>query len=144
MAARDTLSPDEVRNNYQYKVTRRIVMDKFPWITDITLQDNELNDYNLIFVNIFVDIKKFMETYDVKPMSYLRGYKGRIYNSSSLSTTFDMTYEDGRDIADDVEKVMEDVGKTTALPQELKLPTSRRLTPGIYHTPIPENISELI
>lgn len=144
MAAKVELSPDEVRNNYQYKVTRRIVMDKFPWITDFALQDNELNDYNLIFVNIFVDLNKFMEMYDVKPMSYLRGYRGRVYNSSSLSTAFDMSYEDGRDIADDVEKVMEDVGKTSALPQELKLPTSRRLTPGIYHIPVPENISELI
>ena len=144
MAAKVELSPDEVRNNYQYKVTRRIVMDKFPWITDFALQDNELNDYNLIFVNIFVDLNKFMETFDVKPMSYLRGYRGRVYNSSSLSTAFDMSYEDGKDIADDVEKVMEDVGKTSALPQELKLPTSRRLTPGIYHIPVPENISELI
>jgi hypothetical protein len=143
MSNRIPVTREEVLNNYEYKVTKRIVMDKFPWITDITIYDEEedINKYGLIFLLIHYDLKKFIETYDQPPAFYLTTYVDKNYTASHISTGFrDMEYEEGRDIEKDIDKLMNDVRNTPAIPDELKLPKGRRLTPGGYTTKVPPDI----
>jgi len=134
------VTPEEVKNNYEFKVIRRILMDKYKWITDVTVDERDLNNYNLIFAQIHVDLDKFVKETGAQPARWLRSFRGNDYTSSFISTPFqNLEYEDGKVIQDEMDNIMEKVKKTPAIPDELKLPRGRRLTPGQIIIPIPQD-----
>lgn len=134
------LTPEQVTNNYEFKVIKRMIMDKYKWVTDVTVDGNNINDYNLIFIQIHVDLDKFIQETDSKPARWVRSFKGRDYTTSFISTPFEnLQYEDGKIIQDEMDDLMIQVKKTPAIPDELKLPRGRRLTPGQFIIPIPQD-----
>ena len=138
-----SLTPEQVKNNYEFKVVRRIVMDKYKWIKDVTIDEDELNKYNLIFLNIHVDLDKYIEQNNAVPVRFLRSFKGETYNSSFISTAFeDMDYYDGKQLQDELDDMMMQVRKTAAIPPELKLPQGRRFTPGQYIIHVPQDVNK--
>lgn len=139
------MTPEEVKNNYEFKVVRRILMDKYNWITDVTVDERDLNNYNLIFLEIHVDLHKFVQATDATPARWLRSFKGDKYTSSFLSTGFqNLEYEEAKVIQDEMDDLMVQVRNTAAIPPELKLPRGRRFTPGQIIIPIPEDIDNYI
>lgn len=137
------LTKEQVINTYEWKIVDRIIKQEFPWITNMDVDENHLNDYNAIFVTIGVDPKIFSEMYDVK-LSYL-GEIGFLKNkkNSFLMLMFDITYERGKEITDDINKVFNSVHFTKALPEDMKLPNNRMLSVGdyvfVYNSEYPEN-----
>ena len=52
MASDFPLTYEELLDNYEFKVGRRILIREYPWIKDVILKDPEdVNKYNLIFVD---------------------------------------------------------------------------------------------
>ena len=138
------ITPEEVKNNYEFKVVRRILMDKYKWITDISVDEKDLNNYNLIFLQIHVDLDKFVKDTGAEPARWLRSFRGQDYTSSFISTPFqNLEYEEGRVIQDDMDDMMDKVRKTPAIPDELKLPRGRRFTPGQIIIPIPQDFDNI-
>lgn len=136
MAATHPMTLEELQNNYEYKVARRLAMKEYKWIIDIAPppDDEELNKYNIIFLICTIDTQKFMEEYECDMMGYVKHYlsKGEQYSSPYLGLIFNISAEEGNEIHDDVVRDMQLVGETTAFPRELKIPNYRKLNISSY------------
>jgi len=135
MYDRTPMTPEQLRNNYQYKVVRRAIMEKFPWITDIMFDENDLNQYYTIFLDFVVDPDKVKELTDLSFARYVanRIDEGYYYKALYPSLLFDLSYEQGRDaIIKPIEDLMDEIHKSPALPDELKLPGKRLFKPSSF------------
>jgi len=141
MAVKQPITREELENNYEYKVTKRMVMREYPWILDIIPPSNEkINEYNLIFLDLVIDpylLQKEMGW----PIIYwvikqtIWGDDKHLYRTPYLSALFNIDYREGQDAQDDIEHTMNQVSKSPAIPQDLKLPSTRTLTVGSYLVP---------
>ena len=130
------LTYEDVVNSYEYKVMSRLLKNEYPWIEKFDIDSKSINEYNLIFLNVKIDYKLFMETYDVelKPYPKIVLEQGDVYDAPFLNLIF--TFDD-RDIAPgikfNIEKLANSVKKSPALPKELKLPESRHFAIGTFY-----------
>jgi hypothetical protein len=132
MAIEHPMTPEEVKNNYEFKVTKRALLNELKWIKDVRLVESDLVIYNTIFIDIVIDPILLANQFDwiinrwVKPN----------YRSSSPSLIFDISYEEGeKKVTDSILKILNDAHGSKAIPQELKLPSSRPIHVGDYSTP---------
>ena len=127
------LTTEEVYNSYEYSVAKRLLKQKFPFIIDMKLDEDDINRYGLIFLDIEIDLKKFMEIYpEARPTSFL---KYRLQTNSSGFFPFINIIFDGesfKKISDDIDKVLTRLHNSPALPDELRLPIDRRLAPSAF------------
>lgn len=128
------ITPDELRSNYQYKVSVRILKQQFPWIKEISFKDDEVNKYGLIFLDILMDPDILSEETGWQLTSYAKYDVDKYgdYKSPYLSTVMQVTYEQAKEVTEQMEKVLDSVDKSPAIPQDLKLPTGRRLAIGSF------------
>jgi hypothetical protein len=135
MSVRNPMTPEELRNNYEYKVVRRGLMKEFPWITDVFFNEDEINDYNLIFLEIVVDLKKMEEYFGWGIAPYLKDRieRGEKYRAIFPSLILNVSYEEGKSkVTDLIEDMMDAIHKSPALPDELKLPDGRMFRVSAY------------
>lgn len=135
MSARIPMTPEQLRNNYEYKVVRRAIMKEFPWIVDVTFNEDEINVYSIIFLEFVVDRDKLKELTDLSFAPYLanRIDKGYYYKALFPSLIFDLSYEQGREaIIIPMEDLMREIHKSPALPDELKIPSGRSFSPSSF------------
>ena len=131
---KDYLTPEQVYNNYEYKVARKLLMGKFPFVTDIRLDNPEqLNEYGLVFIVLVLDVAKVFEYYEgCKPSGLIDWYyrRGEV-NIPYLSLLVDNECEDDvRDTTREMDNMLESLHKSPAIPEELKLPRNRRFAVG--------------
>ncbi len=56
MPAENQITYEELMDNYEFKVSKKMLMREYPWIKDVTYKNPEdINKYNLIFIDIVVD-----------------------------------------------------------------------------------------
>ena len=124
------LTLEEVLNSYELSIAKRLLRQKFPWVQDIHISErNDINEYGLIFTNIDVDGEKFLQAYPeatIYPYQYNYFRQGQIPTHSFLNIFFDDV--DTRDIENDIDEIFKKVHKSPAIPDELKLPSDRRLS----------------
>ena len=139
------ITPDELRSNYQYKVSARILKQQFPWIKEITFRPDEVNKYGLIFLDITMDPNILSEETGWQLTSYAKHDLDRYgdYKSPYLSTTMDITYEQSKEVTNQMEKVLDSVDKSPAIPRDLKLPEGRKLAIGTYIITQPPKIQDI-
>ena len=137
MAAKVSLTPQELYDNYEYKVTVKALKREYPWILNIGLEEDKLNDYNLIFIDVYYDPYKIKEEFgwDLARWVISDIENGREFSAPYLSTGFECTYEDAREVQDEVDDTMKAIHKSPAMPQDLKLPGDRRITVGRWIVP---------
>ena len=130
------MTPEELQNNYEYKVVRRALMREYPWIKDVTFDPEELDQYNLIFLNLIVDPAKMGEPYGWEMNSWVkRAYEeGQRYSGNYPTLLFkDVTYEVGRDeINDPINRMFEEIHSSPALPEDMRLPRGRTFQVGSF------------
>jgi len=129
---------EELIDNYEFKVGRRILIREYPWIKDVVVKTPEdVNRYNLIFVDIIIDPFELAQEKGWRLASYVvRSIeRGDDFWSPYLSTYYT---GEGRDEAMDLvrgmEKTLEDLHKSPAIPQEMRLPGHRKLNIGSWYT----------
>ena len=147
------VTPTEVENNYEFKLMKKVLRQEYPWVLDVLVpKDEDINKYNLIFLPIVIDpfilqkevglpIEAWIKRY-LTDERYKQTYRQYAYVSSYISTMFNGDREITREIQDEVEKVMRSVGKSAAIPEDLKLRKGRAFSPGEYIIPemdIPED-----
>lgn len=122
------MTPEQLENNYEYKVVKRALMREYPWIKDVTFTPNELDQYNLIFLNLIVDPIQMRDTYGYgfNPWVVSRIERGENYRGNYPSLLFDVSYEQGKDdIIDPLNKMIEQIHKSPAIPEDMRLPKGR-------------------
>ena len=110
-------------------------MREYPWIKDVTFYPEELDQYNLIFLNLIVDPAKMGEQYGWEMNTWVkRAYEeGQRYSGNYPSLLFNVTYEVGRDtIGDHMEDTLRQIHSSPALPEDMRLPRGRQFQVGSY------------
>jgi hypothetical protein len=132
----DLLTIDQLYDNYEYKVTKRVILNDFPWIKDMTVDANNINQYNLIFVTLHINPFELSDIIGYPVYKWALGdiEKGETFSSSYISSVMNMTYEQAKPITDQIEDVFTSVHKSKAIPKELRLPEARRFSIGDFKT----------
>jgi len=143
------LTHEEVYNSYEYSIAKRLLKQKFPYIIDMKLDTDDINRYGLVFLDIEIDLKKFMDLHPQVRLTPWMKYKLQT-NSSGLYPFINLIFDGGgiKDVSDDMDSVLTKLHFSPALPDELRLPKDRRLSPSAFTvTPSlqdPELISSIV
>ena len=138
MAVRNVMTPDELRNNYEFKVVRKALMNENKWIKDVVINDDEVNLYNVIFLELIVDPIQMANEYERPFLPWVAKDldSGKGYRATYPSLLLDMSYEDGDNlITSPMNDLMEEIHKSPALPVELRLPEGRTFHVGVFVAP---------
>jgi len=138
MASDHPLTYEELIDNYEFKVARRILIREYPWIKDVFIRNpDDVNKYNLIFIDIMFNPFELGEEKGWRIPGYIIrtvGYSNDFW-SPYLSTYYTGEgRDDVRDLVTSIEKMLEDLHKSAAIPQEMRLPGSRKLNIGSWYT----------
>jgi hypothetical protein len=97
------------------------------------LDTDDINRYGLVFLDIEIDLKKFMDLHpEVRITPFV---KYRIQTNSSGFYPFINLMFDGegiKNIPDDMDRILTRLHNSPALPDELRLPKDRRLSPSAF------------
>ena len=129
------ITPEELSNNYEFKVVKRALMKEFPWIKDVTFNDDELDKYNLIFLNFIVDPIEMSQPYGWVMMPWVqRAYdNGLRYQGNYVSMLFDVDHDTGKQtLSNHMEDMLRQIHESPALPEDLRLPKGRGFTVGAF------------
>ena len=124
---------DQLYDNYQYKVIKKALMREYPWIKDVWVNEDDLNKYNLIFLNIEIDPVMLGEERGWTMAPWIKtAYKnGKNYNSMYISLFYDNDNVDNtRVLQNELSVLANSVGKSPAFPKDLLLPGNRTFTIG--------------
>ena len=136
MASENPITYDELLDNYEFKVGKRILTREYPWIKDVYMRNpDDVNKYNLIFMDIIFDPFQLAEQEGWRMASYVvRSIeRGDDFWSPYLSTFYSSHPDDARALVQKIDKSLEDLHKSPAIPQDLKLPATRKLNVGSFH-----------
>jgi hypothetical protein len=119
-------SKEEIEDNYEFKVMKRLIKKEFPFIMDMALTNN-WTDYNsLFFVDLTLSPSLLMEYLDIpntpKATRYLRAFKT---STPYLTMLFPSEYNEGDRILNlgkNMQLVMDKVHKSPSLPDDMRLP----------------------
>ena len=127
---------DELYDNYQYKVIKKALMREYPWIKDVWVKEDELDKYNLIFLNIEIDPLMLGEErgWTVTPWVEKAYESGKNYNGMYISLFYDNVDRDNtRGLQNELGDLANSVGKSPAFPKDLLLPGNRTFSIGDIH-----------
>ena len=127
------MTKEEIENNYEFKLAMKMLKHEFPWIVGYKIPDN-VNDYNLIFVDIIVDPVKVKEEYDWDLLNFAKSglQRGEEFTSPYISSLFNVEYREGQEVVDDMERLTRSIRKSPAFPKELSLPNDRNIGFGSF------------
>lgn len=138
MPSDNPITYEEFLDNYEFKVAKRILLREYPWIKDVRyIHPDDINKWNLIFVDIFINPFELSELKGWTVANYVTSSveRGEEFWSPYLTTFFTKSIgEEGREMVTEMEKTLEDIHKSSAIPQEMKLPGHRKLNIGSWHT----------
>jgi len=128
------MTPEQLINNYQFKVVKRILLMEFPWMKDVSFYDDELNQYNLIFLNFIIDPIELGEEHG---WEFNRWTKHVIennmkYRARYLALIYDISLEEGKVLSDKIERLLDEINNSSYIPTDLRLPAGRRFSLGHY------------
>jgi hypothetical protein len=128
-------TPEELYDNYTFKLIKRALMREFPYIKNVFVGDFDLGRFNTIFLNFDFDPTIWGEMYDDPMKSWLKDFvdKGGYVDLSYPITATDMKYEEYQPIRKSIEKVISQVVNSDAVPRELKIQGDRPVAVGTWH-----------
>ena len=152
------MTTEELENNYEFKVIKRALKQDFPFIIDIVVNDEAINKFTLgMYAELIIDPYMIGQMYGLTVWSPVtRDLKeGRDYWSPYLSTLFVthnpgdfVTHKDAMSVTSPIhrlmDKMMEGIHMSRALPDEYKLP--KKLLVGSFRaTPssLPPDITSI-
>ena len=113
-------------------------MNENKWVKDVTFNDDDVNRYSLIFLDIIVDPIQMANEYEKPFLSWVGRSidNGEGYKATYPSLLLDIPYEEGDNlITSPMNQMMEDIHKSPALPVELRLPEGRSFHIGSFIAP---------
>jgi len=129
------MTPEQLENNYEYKVMKRALMKEYPWIKGVTFNPDELEKYNLIFLDLIVDPIQMGEYYgyEFNPWIVGRLNRGEYYSGNFPSLIFDIKYEQAKsEVSNPIDNTLTQIHNSPALPEDMRLPKGRSFQVGAY------------
>jgi len=122
-----SISKEELFQNYEWKIIKKIILQEFPWIIDLDVDPSNLEIYSTIFVDLIIDPFVFSDTYNVKIKNYVLDQieKGEKVDELYLSLIFNISEELESEIFDKIYKLVFLVVNSKSLPDELRFSTFR-------------------
>lgn len=119
------MTPEELSENYQFNVAKKLLMKKYPWVKDVKFNSEELNDYSLIFLTLSIDPWELARKESAEVSSLLRRNFSWMRTASFLNIFFagDMKY-----IENEIQKTLDSIHNSPALPKEMRLPQGRKFS----------------
>jgi hypothetical protein len=126
---------EELYDNYEFKVVKRAIMKEFPWITDVTVTQDNLDRYSTIFLDFEVDLPRLLETYEWEPYrSAQRAWdENKYFHSMHLSLLGNISFEEAKPVANEIERLYKSISQSPALPKDLRLKSGRRFSIGDFY-----------
>lgn len=119
------MTKEELENNYTYKVVSRVLKRQFPFITDISVSDEDLSKYKRsIFLNISVNPFVLGQMFGVRVANYVirELERGETYQSIYLSIMFGGSARDEmHDLQDLMGKVIKTTTQSSSIPHEMRV-----------------------
>ena len=145
MANHIHLSPEELYSNYEYKVTVKALKREFPFIKDVRIDEQQINKYGLIFIELYIDPYQMAKIYNLTPSQYIMSsiMKGEDYFNGPVFTPtiyFKEGLEQINPITDAIDRLVKDVHNSNAIPSTMKMYHGRALSVGGYVV-IPEFVT---
>ena len=127
---------DELLNNYEFKIAKKMLMREYPWIKDVKIKEDEINKWNLIFLDVTIDPFELGRQYDWTVMPYVKRniMDDGEYWSPYLSTFYsNASFLDAKPLQEEIDKALESIHTSPALPTELRLPENRKFNTGRWY-----------
>ena len=119
------MTREELENNYTYKVVCRVLKRQFPFITDISVGDEDLTKYKRsIFLNISVNPFVLGQMFGVRVASYVtRALEhGETYQSIYLSIMFGgPASNEMHELQELMRKVVKNTTQSSSIPHEMRV-----------------------
>ena len=137
----------EVESSPMFKIIKRAIMRKYPWIKDIYAGDEEdMKKYSsMLFLDADIDAQQLadekgwtMEQWaspDKQRRAYNRNYFDTVYLSILFTNPFD---EEARALQSDIDDEMKRIQKSNAIPSDIKISKTLGLSRFRYNFPPPQ------
>ena len=129
MANHINMTPEELYDNYEYKVTVKALKREFPFIKDVRVREDQINKYGLIFLEIVIDPFEMAQTYGYNVSNWVKNElrRGQTHSSIAPSVFFDEPYSEVIKVGDMIGDLMTNIHNSNAIPDTMKLPRGRQL-----------------
>ena len=119
------MTREELENNYTYKVVTRVLKKQFPFITDISVSDEDLSKYKRsIFLNISINPFMIGQMFGVKVANYVTNAleRGETYQTIYLSIMFGGSARDEMyELQELIGKVIKNTTESSSIPHEMRV-----------------------
>jgi hypothetical protein len=138
------MTPEELYDNYEYKVTVKALKREFPFIKDVRIDEDKINQYGLIFIVLYIDPYQMAKIYNLTPSPYIISsiMKGEDYFNGPVVTPsiYFEGYTKMSPITNAIDTLIDEVHDSKAIPTTMKMPPGRKLAVGGYVV-IPEFVT---
>ena len=137
---------EEVESSPMFKIIKRAIMRKYPWIKDIYAGDEEdlIKYSSMLFLDADIDAQQLADekgwtleswaTPDAQRRTYNRDYFDTVYLSVLFTKPF---YEESRELQNDIDGEMKRIQKSDAIPSDIKINKTLGLSRFRYNFPPP-------
>ena len=137
---------EEVESSPMFKIVKKAIMRKYPWIKDIYAGDEEdLTKYSsMLFLDADIDAQQLadekgwtMESWvapDIQRRTHNRDYFDTVYLSVLFTKPF---YEESRELQNDIDGEMKRIQKSNVIPSDIKINKTLGLSRFRYNFPPP-------
>ena len=118
------MTKEELYNNYEFKVTARALKREFPFITNVYVNEEEINKYNrMIFFQVDINPYLLSQQYGLPLSNYVDGQlrSGGDYWGPWLSFFLKGGVDAAGPINRAIDLLVYSIHDSPAIPQELKL-----------------------
>ena len=138
---------EEVEKSPMFKILKKAIMRKYPWIKDIYAGDEEdLKKYSsMLFLDADIDAQQLADEKgwtieqwaapDKQRRAYNRNYFDTVYLSVLFTKPFD---EEARALQNDIDDEMKRIQKSNAIPSDIKISKTLGLSNFRYNFPPPQ------
>ena len=137
----------EVESSPMFKIIKRAIMRKYPWIKDIYAGDEEdMKKYSsMLFLDADIDAQQLADENEwtleqwVNPDLQRRIYNRDHFNTVYLSVLFTKpSDEEARELQNDIDDEMKRIQKSNAIPSDIKIGKTLGLSVFRYNFPPPQ------
>ncbi len=127
-------TPEDIYDVYAFKLIKRALKKRFPWIKDVFVRQEDLDLYTTIFLNFEFDPNEFSKAYGHETKEWIQELidAGKYIDYSYPNLINDMEFDEYKIVRNDIRRTIQDVAENPALPDEFKF-RNRNIELGTWH-----------
>ena len=127
-------TPEDIYNVYAFKLIKRALKKRFPWIKDVFVRQEDLDLYTTIFLNFEFDPNEFSKAYGHETKEWIQELidAGKYIDYSYPNLINDMEFDEYKTVRNDIRRTIQDVAENPSLPDEFKF-RNRNIELGTWH-----------